>query len=145
MQMLRLFAPRIINSRPTRRVAKLSPAPGLLGTRKSRRSFANEVQNPLNDLSPQSNPAQSNLSSLNTMDIFEGETYKMNINAYSDAFFVVGEERVRGSILIFPEGYFSLHVSTIDELTIEALSVLTIKRPVTRTYQYFQSIYIVII
>lgn len=67
------------------------------------------------------------------MDLFGGESLKTNISAYSDSFFVIGEEQVKGSLLLFSEGYFSLHASTADELTPDVLQVLSFKRPQPRT------------
>lgn len=73
-----------------------------------------------------------NNSDISELDIFGGEGAV--ITAYSESGFVVNEEYTEGSVLMYPERFWSWTPSEIDEVTIESLAPIWLHNPTPRAY-----------
>jgi uncharacterized protein len=71
-----------------------------------------------------------NNTDIGSLDIFE-ESGAV-VTAYSETGFVINEEYTEGSILCFPERFWSWNVSSLEEITIETLSPIWLRNPVPK-------------
>ena len=81
--------------------------------------------------------AASNLRNLSSLfdnhNIFDNEKIeaeqKMNVNSYGDKVFMVNDKLVGQSILLLPRSLYLWKPRTIDEITLESLSLFTLVYP----------------
>jgi hypothetical protein len=90
------------------------------------------IKQELEKMNPPSNP-------LEEFDLFSGSNKPLvQIKGYNDYGFLFNpNQEVRGSVIVFRDGFFSWNVKTFEELTLESLIPIWLHHPVPGTWSSF--------